>query len=95
MTPPPDSSDAEARVELIQRSLRCFTTGLVGLLPVLGVPFAIVAVSHFFRVKRMAGTQWNPAQDYLAWGLATALSGLFLTIVAVFVIAIIIVEELA
>jgi hypothetical protein len=68
---------------------------LIGLLPLLGTPFAIVAVSNFFRVKRIVGKEWNPAGSYLTWGLATALSGLFLTVVGGFVLAIIIVEELA
>ena len=68
--------------------------GLIGLLPVLGVPFAIIAVSNFFRIKRIAGGEWNPAQTYLTWGLATALSGLFLSVLVTFVVAIIIVEEL-
>lgn len=83
------------KVEMIQLSLRCFTLGLIGLLPVLGIPFAVIAVSNYFRVRRLVGGQWNPAQTYLAWGLATALSGLFLTVVAFFVVGIIIVQELA
>jgi len=94
MTPLPASSTSGDRVEIIQRSLRCFTMGLIGLLPVLGVPFAIIAVSNFFRIKRIAGGEWNPAQTYLTWGLATALSGLFLSVLVTFVVAIIIVEEL-
>jgi hypothetical protein len=83
------------KIEVIESSLRCFTMGLIGLLPALGVPFAIVAVSNFLRVKRLVGPHWNPAQTYLTWGLATALAGLFLTVVLAFVVAIIIVEELA
>ena len=69
------------KVLVIERSLRCFTLGLFGVLPVVGLPFAVTALSNYFHVKRIVGTQWNPAQTYLAWGLATSLSGLFLTVV--------------
>ena len=69
------------KVLVIERSLRCFTLGLFGILPVLGLPFAIAALSNYFHVQRIVGTQWNPAKTYLTWGLATALSGLFLTVV--------------
>lgn len=81
MTPPPVSPAAMDKVEVIQRSLRCFTLGLFGILPVLGIPFAVMALSNYFQVKRIAGAHWNPAQQYLTWGLATALCGLFLTVV--------------
>jgi ABC-type phosphate transport system permease subunit len=81
MTPPPVNPASMDKVEVIQLSLRCFTMGLIGLLPVLGIPFAIVALSNYFHVNRLVGTQWNPAQTYLTWGLATALCGLFLTVV--------------
>ena len=91
MNPPP----ALDKVEVIERSLRCFTMGLLALFPLLGIPFAIVAISNFFRVKGIAGTHWNPAQTYCTWGLATALCGLFLTVILTFVVAIIIVQELA
>lgn len=83
------------KVEAIERSLRCFTMGLIGLLPVLGVPFALLALDNYSRVKRNLGLEWNPAQRYLTWGLATAVSGLFLTIVTLFVVVGIIVLELA
>jgi len=83
------------KIEVIQRSLRCFTLGLIGILPLLGVPFALFALDNFRQVRRGLGTQWNPARTYLRWGLATAISGLFLTVVLTFVVAIIVVNELA
>ena len=95
MNPPPVSPAPVDKVEVIQGSLRCFTMGLIGLLPVLGVPFAIIAMSNFLRVKRIVGIQWNPARTYLTWGLATAISGLFLSAILTLVVAIIIVEALA
>jgi ABC-type phosphate transport system permease subunit len=83
------------KIEVIQRSLRCFTLGLIGIVPLLGVPFALLALDDFRQVRRGLGTQWNPARSYLKWGLATAISGLFLTVILSFVVAIIIVAELA
>jgi ABC-type phosphate transport system permease subunit len=95
MTQPSPSPPALDKVEIIQSSLRCFTHGLIGLLPGLGIPFAAVAIANFFRVKARVGAQWNPAQRYLVWGLATALAGTFLTVVLAVVIASIIVLDLA
>jgi hypothetical protein len=95
MTPTPVSQGPMEKIELIQRSLRCFTMGVIGVLPVVGIPFAVLALAHYFRVKRESGAQWNPAQQYLTWGLATALSGLFLTFVLTLVAASILVLNLA
>jgi len=95
MIPPPVSPAAMDKVELIQRSLRCFTLGVLGVLPVVGLPFAVMALTNYFAVQRTSGAQWNPAHTYLTWGLATAVSGLFLTLVTAFVVAAIIVLELA
>ena len=95
MTPPPFSPPSMDRIEVIQRSLRCFTLGLIGILPLLGVPFALLALDNFRQVKRGLGTQWNPARTYLRWGLATAISGLLLSVVLTSVVAIIIVGKLA
>lgn len=94
MTPPRASPDTLDKVEVIQRSLRCFTLGLFGILPVIGLPFAIMALSSFLQVKRGLGGQWNPAEQYLVWGMATAVCGLFLTVVTVFVSGMVIVLEL-
>ena len=87
MTPPASNLASMDKIEVIQRSLRCFTLGLIGILPVLGIPFAIVALSNYFQVKRLVGAQWNPAQTYLTWGMATALCGLFLTTIIAGVVA--------
>lgn len=82
------------KVDAIQCSLRCFVTGLFGLLPVLGLPFAIVALANYFKLRRGCRGQWNPAQRYVKWGVATALCGTFLTIVITIVLAGIIILDL-
>jgi hypothetical protein len=81
MSQPATRPPAMDKVDAIQCSLRCFTVGLFGLLPLLGIPFAIVALANYFKVRRGFAGQWNPAQRYLRWGITCALGGTFLTVV--------------
>jgi hypothetical protein len=60
------------RIEAIERSLRCFTLGLLGLIPLLGIPAALVAHGEFRRVRRHYGRCWNPARKYLLLGIVFA-----------------------
>jgi hypothetical protein len=60
------------RADLIRTSLRCFMMGLFGMLPVIGIPMAIMAMVDYCRAKSGRGIEWNPAQRYLSWGLALA-----------------------
>jgi hypothetical protein len=64
------------RIELMERSLRCFVWGLFSLLPVLGIPMSIMAVWQYGRVKRGQGEMWNPAERYLFCGTVCARLGL-------------------
>jgi hypothetical protein len=57
------------RKKLIESSLRCFAMGLMGLVPVLGMPLAVLALLHFRRAILHQGGQWNPAGNYLLWGV--------------------------
>jgi hypothetical protein len=43
---------ANDRVQIIERSLRCFFCGLVGILPGIGLPFAVVALGDWIFVLR-------------------------------------------
>jgi hypothetical protein len=70
------------RIEAIERSLRCFTLGLLGLIPLLGIPAALVARGEFRRVRRHYGRCWNPAQKYLLMGAVFAYFALGVTMVA-------------
>ena len=76
------------KVRMIRQSMRCLTWGLVGLLPGIGLPFAIVTIADFFRVRRQSGSLWNPAERYLACGFAAAVGGVLLTILLAFALAI-------
>jgi hypothetical protein len=63
-----NATPPRVRIEMIEGSLRCFTLGLLGLLPVIGLPMVIMALSQYRRVKQIRGDQWNPAGRYLRWG---------------------------
>jgi len=60
----------------MERSLRCFTFGLLGLVPVLGAPFSVLSVILHFRVRFLTGAGWNPAEPYVVWGFILATWGL-------------------
>ncbi len=68
------------KVQVIRRSARCFVCGLVGILPGIGVPFAVVALGDFLYVSQNKGTITNPAERYLRQGAFGAVLGLLLTL---------------
>lgn len=63
------------KVVMIERSLSCFVWGLLGLMPVLGIPMAIYSMQQHWRVKRDAKGLWNPSGRYLLWGIVCARVG--------------------
>ncbi len=77
------------KVRVIEQSLRCFVFGLLSLIPLLGLPFAILAIVRHLDAWSQADREWNPAKAYLIWGFGLAwLGGLIsLGAVALFVIA--------
>ncbi len=64
------SSDSDPpfrrRIAAVESSLRCFVYSLIGLVPVIGVPFAIAAMVRSRRVPKLGTLDWNPADRYLA-----------------------------
>jgi hypothetical protein len=70
------ASQPMAKIEMMERSLRCFAYGLIGLLPVIGIPMALLSSAQYRRVKRGCGEMWNPAHRYLFWGGVCARMGL-------------------
>jgi len=69
------------KVEMIERSMSCFRWGLLGLLPVIGIPMAVRALLHYHRVKSGPAGVWNPARRYLRWGGICARLGLWVFLV--------------
>ena len=67
------------KIRVIKLSLRCLRWGLVGLIPVIGLPFAVRALILYRRARREAGKEWNPARRQLIWGDTLAIIGCGLT----------------
>jgi len=74
------------KIEMIERSMRCFTLGLFGLIPVIGIPMAVLALVQYRRVRQGRGAMWNPANLYLFWGSQCATVALGLTLIIAFVL---------
>lgn len=69
------------KVEMIENSLSCFQLGLLGLLPLIGIPMAVRALFLHHRVTSSQSGAWNPAQGYLRWGGICARLGLMVFVV--------------
>jgi hypothetical protein len=76
----PDPADG---ILAIRCSLRCFAFGLLGVIPVLGLPLAAVAFGNFRRARAATKGKWNPAQVYLIWGSVFGSLGLLLSLLVV------------
>lgn len=78
----------EQKIHVMEGSLRVFATGLISLVPPLGIAFAPLALWRFFSIWSIAGKEWNPARRQLYLGLWCAFVGGFLSLVAIlFVVA--------
>ena len=76
------------KIHMIESSLRCFAFGIVALLPLIGIPFAVISISNFRSVFFSKGKLWNPAERYLRVGLACAAAGILLHLLVVAAIVI-------
>lgn len=63
------------KIKMIKASLRCFSFGLLGLLPLIGSPFAVAALVTSGKVRARQKTLWNPARPYWMIGLICAAIG--------------------
>ncbi|MDW7979316.1 MAG: hypothetical protein RMH97_01955 [Verrucomicrobiales bacterium] len=68
------------KITLITRSIRCFVLGLIGLVPVLGLPFAISAWVYGVVTARKATGRFNPAARYLLLGRVLGLVGFLVSV---------------
>jgi hypothetical protein len=65
------------RSRTIQRSLRCFRFGLVGLLPIVGTVPALLAISLFRKVAHDTGDPWRPTWVRAGWLIALLYAGTY------------------
>jgi len=70
-----------AKIKMLERSLQCFTCGLIGLLPVIGFPLCLLALTSYRRVCAGQRGLWNAARSYLIWGFIFAGVGLVISLV--------------
>lgn len=66
------NSDAIIKIKMLKDSMRCFVFGLLGLLPVIGLPFALAALWISGSVRNKERYYWNPARPYRVWGAVCA-----------------------
>jgi len=84
----PAQPAALAKAAMLRKSLHCFIFGLVGLLPLLGLPFAIASLVLAGQVRQAEKRHWNAARAYCIWGgVAAALGTIFWFIVGVLIAA--------
>ncbi len=64
----PSSADLPAgkRIAAVESSVRCFVYSLIGLIPVIGLPFAVAATVRGRQEPGAEGSDWNPAARYLS-----------------------------
>jgi hypothetical protein len=72
-------SNAELTIQVIKGSLLCFVFGWVGLIPVVGLPFALAALWIGGQVRVQERVTWNAAKPYRIWGIIIAAFSLILS----------------
>jgi hypothetical protein len=74
-------------IRVINYSLMCFRYSFGGLIPVLGLPLAVMSFSYYLKVRAAGKGCWNPAKNYLVWGSVVGSAGLLITISTIIFIA--------
>jgi hypothetical protein len=65
-------NNATAKIKMMKSSIRCLIFGLLGLLPVIGLPFALAALWISGRVRAQEKQFWNAAKPYRIIGAVCA-----------------------
>ena len=66
---------AGTKIKMLENSLQCYVCGLLGLLPVIGLPFAVAALVIAGKVRAGQKKYWNAARSYWVSGIAYAIAG--------------------
>jgi hypothetical protein len=64
-----------AKIKMMQASFHCLILGLLGLLPLIGAPFAFAALWFSYSARRLERRFWNPAKPQRILGLLCAIVG--------------------
>jgi hypothetical protein len=70
------NNDAIAKITMLKGSSRCFVCGMLSLVPVIGLPFAVSALIAAGRVRVREKRYWNAARPYRIWGVVCAITGI-------------------
>ncbi len=87
----------EQKIQATRTSLRCFVYSLLGLVPILGIPYSLAALVQSRKARKVAGNAWNPATGYLKAAGRIAPLGFLISagfVVLVFVILPALVQDL-
>lgn len=72
------NTNAVAKIQMLKSSMKCFVFGLLSLLPVVGLPFALATLWISGRVRVKEKQFWNAARPYRIWGVVCAAVGTIL-----------------
>jgi hypothetical protein len=64
-----------AKIKMMNASIRCLVFGVLGLIPVIGLPFAFAALWISGRVRLKEKLYWNAARPYRIYGVVCAAFG--------------------
>jgi len=65
----------EMKIRMLRSSIRCFGLGLLGLIPIIGLPFALAALWVGGQVREKERKLWNAAKPFRVWGVIIAAFG--------------------
>ena len=65
----------DAKIKMLENSIRCLVCGMLGLLPVIGFPFAVAALVLSAKVRARQNKYWNAARACRVWGVVCAATG--------------------
>jgi len=74
-----NETPAQAKIVMLKSSLRAFTLGVMGLVPVIGMPMALMALVCFRRACLAQRGNWNPARPFLVFGLIYGTLGIIIS----------------
>ena len=64
-----------AKIRMMKASIHCLIYGLLVLLPIIGLPFALAALWISGRTRMKEKQFWNPAKSYRIGGVICAALG--------------------
>jgi hypothetical protein len=66
------------KLRMMKASSNCLIFGLLGLLPIIGAPFALAALWYAGQAKPLEKRFWNPAKPHRLFGVASAAIGMLI-----------------